>query len=272
MIIDPRIDVVFKKLFGHQKHKHLLMSLINAIVSEQDQVQDITILNPYNERDHLKDKLSIMDIKAMGIHGQTYLIEMQLCDEAHYDKRALYYWSKAYSQQLSIGCHYGHLGKVIGIHILNFVSVANNDQYHNVFKLRNMHNDGIFCEDLELHTIELSKFEANLGPELQDIVEKAQTSLDRWVAFLTRARELGANGLAAQLDEVEIHQALDVLKQMSLTEAEENSYDSRMKWLWAVEGSLVKAKADGRQEERSRLQTLLQAKGFSAQDIAAVFS
>jgi len=47
--INPRVDIAFKKIFGVEENKDLLISLINAVVSEKDQVTDVTLLNPYNQ-------------------------------------------------------------------------------------------------------------------------------------------------------------------------------------------------------------------------------
>ena len=45
--ITPRVDIAFKKIFGVEENKDLLMLLINSIVSQEDQVADITLLNPW---------------------------------------------------------------------------------------------------------------------------------------------------------------------------------------------------------------------------------
>ena len=100
--LSPRIDLVFKKLFGVEENKDLLISLINSIVSGEDQVVDVTILNPYNAQNFKQDKLSILDIKAQGIDGKRFNIEIQISDEADYDKRALYYWAKLYTEHLCV--------------------------------------------------------------------------------------------------------------------------------------------------------------------------
>src|SRR3954469_3625972 len=118
--ITPRVDIAFKKIFGVEENKDLLMLLINAIVSEDDQVADITLLNPYNPKNFRDDKLSILDIKAEGHDGKRFNIEIQITDEADYHKRALYYWAKLYTEQLAESEDYGNLSKAIGIHILNF--------------------------------------------------------------------------------------------------------------------------------------------------------
>lgn len=132
--LNPRADLAFKKIFGVEENNDLLISLINAIVSEKDQVADVTLLNPYNPKNFKNDKLSVLDIKAKGLDGTLFNIEIQITDEASYDKRALYYWAKLYTEQLSESESYDSLSKAIGIHILNFISI-NNECYHNCFHI-----------------------------------------------------------------------------------------------------------------------------------------
>src|SRR5579863_3588884 len=134
--ISPRVDIAFKKIFGVEENKDLLISLINSIVGEEDQVEDIILMNPYNPQNFRQEKLSILDIKAKGTCGKRFNIEIQINDEADYDKRALYYWAKLYTEQLKITEDYSVLSKAIGIHILNFTSIPEVDKYHNVFHIK----------------------------------------------------------------------------------------------------------------------------------------
>ncbi len=78
MYLNPRVDIVFKKIFGVEENKDLLISLINSIVSEADQVADVTLLNPYNPQSFYDDKLSILGTKARGQNGKRVNIEIQL--------------------------------------------------------------------------------------------------------------------------------------------------------------------------------------------------
>ncbi len=89
--ITPRVDLAFKKIFGVEENKDLLISLINSIVGQEDQVAEVTLLNPYNPKNFKNDKLSILDVKAKSVDGKRFNIEIQISDEADYDKRALYY-------------------------------------------------------------------------------------------------------------------------------------------------------------------------------------
>ncbi len=168
--ISPKVDIAFKKIFGVEENKDLLISLINSIVGEEDQVSAVTLLNPYNPKNFKNDKLSILDIKATNQEGKRFNIEIQISDEADYDKRALYYWAKLYTERLQVAEDYSKLSKAIGIHILNFTSIPEVQKYHNVFTVTEQETGVPYFTDLELHTIELKKFSSDSDEELSDIV------------------------------------------------------------------------------------------------------
>ena len=239
--INPRIDIAFKKLFGVEENKDLLISLINAIVSEADEVEDVEILNPYNLRSFKKDKLSILDIKAKRKKdGQKYSIEIQINDEADYDKRALYYWGKLYTEQLEKGYQYEKLKKAIAIHILHFTSIVGTDEYHNVFRIRDDKEKKAFFPDLELHTIELSKFDNEKNEDLGRLLKKVKSALDMWTGFLAKYELLDIENLPKELDNPKIRKAIEIVNVMNFTKAEKEAYEERLKWLRAEASALKK--------------------------------
>lgn len=97
---NPKTDLVFKKLFGTEENKDLLMSLINSILPAHQQIVKLTLRNPYNVSDYAEGKLSILDIKAEDEKGIKYDIEMQIRGDAFYGRRILYYWAKMFGNQL----------------------------------------------------------------------------------------------------------------------------------------------------------------------------
>jgi predicted transposase/invertase (TIGR01784 family) len=246
--ITPKVDIAFKKIFGVEENKDLLISLINSIVGEEDQVSEVTLLNPYNPKSFKKDKLSILDIKAQGVDGKRFNIEIQISDEADYDKRALYYWAKLYTEQLEVAEDYSTLSKAIGIHILNFTSIPGIDKYHNVFHITEKETGMTYFRDMELHTIELKKFSSNSQEVLSDIVAKVKNSLDIWVAFLTRNDLLQPDNLPKSLNQPILKKALNVLGRMNFTQEERNEYEDHLKWLRIETNTLKKAEAKGREE------------------------
>lgn len=268
--ITPRIDIAFKKIFGVDENKDLLISFINSIVSEEDRVAEVTILNPYNPRNFREDKLFTLDVKAKSEAGKRYNIEIQISDEADYDKRALYYWAKLYTEQLRITEDYSTLSKAIGIHILNFTSILHEKKYHNVFNIREKESNLLYFKDLELHTIELKKFCDNVHDDLADIAAKAKNALDIWTAFLTRHDLLNKDQLPAALDTPELRKALSVLEVMNFGEEERQAYEERVKWFMIESNTLRKREADVREEERKRMVKIMISKGLSLKLIQEV--
>ena len=244
--ISPRVDIAFKKIFGVEENKDLLISLINSIVCEEDKVSTVTLLNPYNAQNFNNDKLSILDIKAEGETGKKFNIEIQITDEADYDKRALYYWAKLYSEQLSSGNEYWQLCKAIGIHILNFTSILDSKKYHNVFHIKEKETGEPYFTDLELHTIELKKFTGSASRVTAELVEKIKTSLDIWVAFLTKHELLNTAQLSKELDDVPLKRALTVLEVMSFSKSEREEYEDHIKWMRLETSALKKTEMEAR--------------------------
>ena len=238
--ISPRVDIAFKKIFGVEENKDLLLSLINSIVGKEDKIAEVTLLNPYNPKNFRQDKLSILDIKARGEDGKRYNIEIQISDEADYDKRALYYWAKLYTEQLKVAEDYSTLSKAIGIHILNFTSIPNVDRYHNVFHITEKETGLMYFKDLELHTIELKKFSKDSNAELADIVAMVKNSMDMWAAFLTRHDLLNKEHLPAELDDPALKKALNVLDVMNFAPEEREAYEEHLKWLRMETSALKK--------------------------------
>lgn len=239
--ITPRIDIAFKKIFGVEENKDLLISLINSIVSKEDQVVDVTLLNPYNPKNFRNDKLSILDIKAIGENNRRFNIEIQISDEADYDKRALYYWAKLYTEQLQAAKDYSTLNKAIGIHILNFISIPKSKKYHNVFHITEKESGLLYFKDLELHTIELTKFSNNPNEELPGILKKISNSLDMWSTFLTHHDLLNKDNLPQELNNNDLKKALVVLDIMNFTSEERDTYEDHLKWLRVEANTLKKA-------------------------------
>ena len=245
MKLNPRVDFAFKLIF--EQNKDLLMSLINAVVSEKDQVKDLEVRNPYTRKETTYEKFAVLDIKAQATNGTYYNIEVQVTDDLHYDKRSLYYWAKVYSEQLTAGAGYSDLKKTIGIHVLNF-SLLEEEKYHNEFHVLNVENGNRFSDMLELHYIELPKV-----PEEKQYIVNA---LDRWSAFLARAERYTAATLPDELSrDPVIKKAMEVFETTRLDDENRNTYEGRLKWLRdessALETKYLRGKAEGKAEGRA---------------------
>lgn len=246
----PKIGIVFKKIFGIEENTDLLISFINSILGAEDQVSDVTLLNPYNPKNFGNENLLILDIKATNQDGKIFNMEIQILHEADYDQRDLYDWAQKYTEKLQIAEDYSKLSKAIGIHILNITSVFGTKKYHHVFHITEQETGLLDFKDLELHTIELNKFSSNYNEKLADILLKVKNPLDMWLAFLTRNDLLMLDKLPREFNDNNLKKAINVLSLMNLTPEEKEAYENNLKWLLIKINTLKKYEQKGREEGR----------------------
>ncbi|XP_047122887.1 uncharacterized protein LOC124806209 [Hydra vulgaris] len=227
--ITPRVSIAFKKLFGVEENKNLLTSLINSIVSKEDKVADITLINPYNPKNFKDENLFLIDAKATSETGVRYFIETEIVNEGDYSKRALRYWSKHFAEKVYMGQKDFSFDKAIGIHILNFSTIPQTLNYHNVFYT--LVKEILYVQDVELHVIELSKFTNNPEENIAEILKKIKDSLDIWITFFIRNFLLDEDNLPEELNLFALKKALGVLEIMNFTNEEINLYENELKWL-----------------------------------------
>lgn len=95
-LLDPKNDFVFKRIFGSEENKDVLLAFLNRTFQEAGEppLTEIVLMNPYTDKDSPQDKQSIFDIQARTAEGKLINIEMQLFNRYDNEKRTLYYWSK----------------------------------------------------------------------------------------------------------------------------------------------------------------------------------
>jgi hypothetical protein len=123
IFVDPKNDVAFRKIFGDENKKEILISFLNNILEfagTNKEIIDITIQNPYQVPKLKELKETILDIKAVDKRNIHYIIEMQVFHTTAFEKKVLYYVSKAYYQQLKKAEEYPKLNQVIFLGFLNF--------------------------------------------------------------------------------------------------------------------------------------------------------
>ena len=136
--IDPKIDCVFKALLGAEDNRVLLIHFLNALLGRElpAPVSAVEILNPYNEREFLDDKLSIVDVKARDAQGRLYQVEIQILPHADLPARMLYAWADLHSQQLHSGQNFRELRPTYAIWLLGDDLVRDDPAYAQRYRLR----------------------------------------------------------------------------------------------------------------------------------------
>jgi predicted transposase/invertase (TIGR01784 family) len=280
--ISPKTDFAFKKIFGSKESKDILISFLNAILyNEQDAIQDLIILDPYQAPRIKGIKDSYLDVKATLQDGKTVIIEMQVLNVLGFEKRVLYNAAKAFSIQLGVGEDYTLLNPVIALTITDFEMFAGNDRIISRYRLKEKDDLTDYSDDIELVFVELPKFTKALE-ELESLVEK-------WLYFLKSANQLETVPVTMKAIPA-LNHAFTVAQQSRLSRKELEILEKRQMFLHDNRNAILKAKQDGlkegqqkgRQEERLEIarqlldvldvETISQKTGLTVAEIQALRS
>jgi predicted transposase/invertase (TIGR01784 family) len=219
--IDPKVDCVFKALLGAPENSNLLVNFLNAMLGEHlsSPVQSVEILNPYNEREFINDKLNIVDIKALDAEGQLFQVEIQLASYPSLPGRMLYNWADIYSQQLKSGDKYGKLKPCYAIWMLDD-NIHHDDDYLHHFQMRDR-KGRILSEHCHITVLELKKFHQ------QTILNNQQ----RWLQFFNEAESLDEAKLPDWMQTQEMQQAMSTLRRFSEKDRAYFEYKARQDYI-----------------------------------------
>lgn len=181
--VDVKNDVAFRKIFGNENKKIILISFLNAVLGLEgrDRIRDVTLLNPFQLPRLAGEKSSVIDVRATDEKGATFIVEMQVAEPAGFDKRVLYYASKDYAGQINAGDDYPLLRPVYFIGILNFDYFVGADYLSSHSIIDEATGEHGF-KDLKFRFIELKKFNKK-ARELKNII-------DKWTFFIKNAEDL----------------------------------------------------------------------------------
>ena len=232
-LLDPKMDFVFKNIFGSEKHPNILISFLNATLKPKDLITAVEIKNTDLNKGYIEDKFSRLDVKATTSNNEIINIEIQLKNEYNMIKRSLFYWSKLYSEQLNEGEDYSVLKRTICINILNFKYLKTR-KFHSGYRLKEIYSNEELTDVAEIHFIEIPKLEE--GTDEKDM-------LVAWIEFLKNPESEKVISLEMSIDE--IREAKDELIRMSNDDTQRELYEMRAKTLKDKISALNEAERKG---------------------------
>ncbi len=233
-LLDPKVDFIFKLIFGNEKHPKILISFLNAVIKPKNKITSVIIQNTELEKKHIEDKFSRLDVKATTNKGEVVNIEIQLKNENNMIKRAIFYMSKNYATQLKKGEDYSSISKTISINILRFKYLDEEKNFHNAYRFKNIENGKELTDVMEVHFIELPKFDANkegqkiienLKKMNKDSIVKNVNMLEAWTLFLKKPDSLTIRKLEDSIPEIK--EAKIELTEISADEKTRRLYEMR---------------------------------------------
>lgn len=269
--LDPKADVVFKKIFGD--HPHLLMSFLNAVLplSSDRPIVELSYL-PTEQVPHIPEfKRTIADVKCKDAKGRIFIVEMQMNWTDSFRNRLLFGTSQALVKQLDSGEDYHLLQPVYGLGLVaEIYEKTSPEWYHHYQLVKKGDLDSDVIEHLQLIFIELPKFPIH-SPD-----EKKLRLL--WLRFLREIDEKTKTVSRELLEVPEIAQAVQLAEEAAYTPGELAVYEGywdqirREKTLMIdkyAEG-IVEGRAEGRAEGIAKGRAEGRAEGFAEGEVSGI--
>jgi predicted transposase/invertase (TIGR01784 family) len=234
--LDVRTDFAFKKVFGSEQSKHVLISFLNALIDfGEEQVTDLTIVDPYQIPLLKGMKDSYVDVKAVLSNNTKVIVEMQVLNVEGFEKRVLYNAAKLYSTQLKKSGKYTTLEPIIALTITDFEMFPEFAKTISYWNLREREVLLQYSNDIELIFAELPKF-TKTEKELSSIT-------DKWLYFVKHAGDL--EFVPESFTEPQLQEAFDIANTAGLSEEELDIQFKRQDFIAMQQGAVEKAAQSG---------------------------
>lgn len=236
--LDVKTDYAFKKVFGSENSKHILISFLNALIDfpEDAKIVDLTIVDPYQIPLVKGMKDTYIDVKVQLSNKKRVIVEMQVLNYEGLEKRILYNAAKAYSSQLKKSEEFKTLEPIIALTITEFVMFKEIDNLITYFKLIEKDMLLLYSDDIELIFIELPKFTKNENT--------LNTITDKWIFFIKNAGKLEYIPESLKSEEP-IREAFEIANTAGMSEQELEEQWKRKEFIQIQKGAIEFAEKTG---------------------------
>ena len=277
--INPYTDFGFKKLFGTEMNKDLLISFLNALFNgKKQEITDVQYLNAEHLGEGYGDRRAVFDVYCMTSDGSRFIVEMQKAEQEYFKDRSIYYSTFAIREQAVKGKQWNyHLDDVYTVGVLNFVFPNGeypSDSFCHEIKLTDVEDNHVFYDKLTFLYLEMPKF-TKTEDELETMFDKWMFVLHNLGRLLDRPKALQDRVFQKLFEQAEIAR---------YSESERWQYFESQKEYWdnysimttalnkgRAEGKaegLAEGRAEGRAEEKLENARNLKANGVPVELIA----
>ena len=255
--INPFTDFGFKKIFGEEASKPLLLDFLNALLPQQNKIIDLTFKNTEQLGQTEADRKAIYDIYCENENGEKFIVELQKAKQNYFKERTIYYSTFPIREQAEKGEWNYNLKSVYCVGILDFTF----DDYENepeksevvhTIKLKNQ-NGKTFYDKLTYIYLEMPNFKQTEA----DLI----TRLDKWLYFIKHLEDFQTIPTIFK-DDV-FTQAFEKAELAKFDQTELDSYESSLKSYRDLKGVIDTAFDEGRVERTVEIAKALKESGIS---------
>lgn len=259
--INPFTDYGFKKLFGEEPNKDLLLDFLNVLLKEeQGEIIDLT----YLKNEHLgtgeMDRKAIFDLYCENGKGEKFIVELQKTKQNFFKDRTVYYSTFPIREQAKRADWNYELNAVYTVAILDFVfdeDKADPNKFRYDIKLTDTETNKVFYDKLTFIYLEMPKFNKT--------VEELETRFDKWLYVIRNLNRL--DKVPDKLRERVFEKLFETAEIAKFTPDQVRYYEDSLKYYRDLKNSLDTAKQEGKEQREIEIAKRALAKGLSIEDV-----
>lgn len=266
--LNPFTDFGFKKIFGEEASKPLLIDFLNALLPQNDKIVDLTFKNNEQIGQTDLDRKAIYDIYCENEKGEKFIVELQKAKQNYFKERTIYYSTFPIREQAEKGEWNYRLKAIYCIGILDFTfddyenEPEKNEVVHTI-KLKDQ-NGKTFYDKLTFIYLEM--------PNFKQAENELKTRLDKWLYFIKHLEDFQTIPTIFT-DEV-FSQAFAKAELAKFGQIELANYESSLKMYRDLKGVIDTAFDEGKLEmirafkrAGASIETIIQATGLTKEEI-----
>ncbi len=232
-------DFGFKRVFGTEPNKRLLIDFLNTLLPEHHHIADVVFKNSENLGNTLVDRKAIFDIYCQADNGDRFIVEIQKAKQNFFKDRSIYYATFPIQEQAIRGDWNFELAAVYTVGVLDFVfdDHKNEQELLHVVELKNQRCE-VFYDKLKFIYLELPKFTKSL--------DQLETHFDKWLFLLKHLAELSDR--PQPLQEEIFEQLFEVAEIANFSQIEQESYQNSLKYYRDLNNVVDTSRQEGKQE------------------------
>ena len=265
--INPFTDVGFKRIFGQEPSKPLLLDFLNSLFEGEKHIVNLTFLDKEQPALFEEDRSLIYDIYCDTDEGEKIIVEMQNKSQPYFKNRSIYYVSESIARQGERGSSWNYeIDSVYLVAFLNFSPLDFKKQFRTDVVLAEKDTKEQFSDKLRMIYLQLPLFKKE--------AEECENQVERWIYLLKNMETLNRLPWAAQSA---VFKKLESIADVGgMTRAERLQYDEALKkyrdTISVFEGVRLEGRmegnAEGRLEEKIAIARNLKSMGMSISDVS----
>ena len=260
--INPFTDFGFKKIFGEEANKDLLMSFLNELLAyENQEIKELTFKKNEQLPEYEKERKAVYDLFCENEKGEKFIVEMQQAKQEFFKDRMIFYSTFPIKEQAPKGKIVDENGKEINwdyelkavyvIAVLNFkipVEGMENGKLLSRSKIIDVETHSTFYDKLTFITLEL--------PYFNKTIDELENNFDKWIYVLKNLDTF--DRIPDKIKDKIFQKLFTVAEYCKLNSDEQLAYELSLSYYRDLYSMIKTAKKDAKKEEQDKYEKLLE--------------